>query len=368
MGSANSLWFAMVVGTWFASSVITEVCDKHFMTQLGLPLTLALWKFVASVPCGLVAVLVTEGLLPLGIACTPLGFIMVAAKVMPLAALIVVAKLFTYVSYGLVPLSTAQLVKATTPIVSVAMTRLILGERFGWQSYLSLVPIAVGVILSVGVDVEFNALGVAAALASCIFAAAQGIAMKSLYIAADQRVAFRALTLNMYTATCCSALLLPAWLGVQMGYLPAAMDGGKLILADRRILVHGGGRLWFAIITGALTQYVQSACGYLFLERVSPATSVVVVRRSARHTRTWIPAAPQHATPATRPVACGSLAHRARRASPSFLSPPSRSSPSRSPYSTCTASASPLAASPGTTMRASWRSRRSARARAWRPR
>jgi hypothetical protein len=47
----------MIVAAWFASSVVTEVADSIVMRQLKAPLTLALWKFVISMPCGAAAIL-----------------------------------------------------------------------------------------------------------------------------------------------------------------------------------------------------------------------------------------------------------------------------------------------------------------------
>ena len=214
-----------IVAAWFVCSVVTEVYDKLVMTTLGVPLTLALWKFAAAVPLGVVAVLVA------GQPLCAISLHGVLCKVMPLASLIVLAKLLTYISYGHVPLSTAQIVKAATPVMSVVMTRNILGERFGIRSYASLIPIAVGVCLAVGIDAEFSPLGVVAALASCAFAAAQGIYMKTLFLGADAKAsALKPLTPNLPCAGCCAALLLPLWVGVQMGYLPAKLDGGRVVL------------------------------------------------------------------------------------------------------------------------------------------
>ena len=262
-----------IVASWFICSVVTEVYDKTIMMQLAAPLSLALWKFVVSVPCGVISVVVSGSGLSLGEKYCQPG---VLQAVMPLAALIVAAKLLTYISYGHVPLSTAQIVKAATPIVTVLMTRSILGEKFGVQSYLSLIPIACGVCLSVGLDVDFNLLGIMAALASCAFAAAQAIYMKSLFLLDDASITFDALSLNLLSASCCATLLLPIWLGVQIGVVPAALDGGKLYANSAATFAGNGSRMWFAFIIGAVTQYAQSVCAYLFLERVSPATSSVV--------------------------------------------------------------------------------------------
>jgi solute carrier family 35 protein E1 len=268
--TSESVRLAAIVCGWFACSVATAVFDKHIMTKLGAPLSLALWKFVVSAPCGLVAVSAFNQQ-----PTTVLRTITTRAhivRVVPLGAMIVGAKLFTYISYGNVPLSTAQIVKAATPVVTVFMTRSVLGERFGLQSYLSLLPIACGVCLAVGLDVDFNMLGVLAALTSCIFAAGQSVYMKTLLIAPrDQALALDALSLNLLSATACASLLLPVWLGVQLGFMPPSFDGGQRLWQRRH-----GARIWTSLIIGALTQYGQSVCAYLLLERVSPATAVVV--------------------------------------------------------------------------------------------
>ena len=256
----------VVVAAWFAFSVVTEVYDKLIMMHLSIPLTLALWKFVVSVCCGIVS-MAAVGDRPFG----GIDARVVLIRIMPLAAMIALAKIFTYISYGHVPLSTAQLVKAATPVVTILLTRTILGERFGVQSYLSLLPISLGVGLGVGLHVEVNTLGVLAALASCIIAAAQLIYTKTLFLGMGS---LRALELNLLTATCCVALLLPFWLGVQLGWLPSDIDGGTFFLLSTKR--HGTPRIWMAFIICAVTQYGQSMCAYYFLEHVSPATSAVV--------------------------------------------------------------------------------------------
>ena len=264
-----------LVATWFVCSVITELADAIAITELRAPLTLALWKFAVSVPCGAIAIHVSgQGL--------PAGFLSAAnfRRVLPLAALIAMAKLFTYISYEHVPLATAQVAKAASPVAAVLMTRFVLGERFGLQSYLALIPIVLGVCLGVGVGVhlDINAAGVGAALLSCVFQSAQAIYSKSLL--AEGSVGLRAyppLALNLLTAAGCVGLFLPVWLSVQAGVLPATLDGGRQIIA-----IAGQARrttsspLAFALGVGALTQYLQSAAAYCFLDLVSPATSVVV--------------------------------------------------------------------------------------------
>lgn len=264
----------IIVVMWFMSSVVTEMSDSIVMRQLKAPLTLALWKFVISIPCGTAVILAAGQPLPSSSVCPRWAIL---KQSMPLATMIVMAKLFTYVSYGRVPLSTAQIAKAATPVASVFLARSILGERFGWGSYLSLVPIVCGVCLGVGVGAhDVSLIGVFAALASCMLASAQGVYMKTIYLAEEEAntQSLAPLTLNLIVAYECVTLLLPLWLGVQVGLLPSRLDGGASSLLERQLHVHATTNV--ALIVGGLTQYVQSACAYLFLERVSPATSAVV--------------------------------------------------------------------------------------------
>lgn len=261
--------FYGLVATWFASSVVTEVADSIVMKRLGAPLTLALWKFLISIPCGLASVHVAQLKLP---SCT----IAIAKRTAPLALMIVLGKLFTYISYGHVPLSTAQVAKAATPVVTVLMARAVLGERFRTQSYLALIPIVLGVWLGVGIGLDdFGMIGILAALASCMMAAAQGVYMKTIFRSGSIAPSLPPLTLNLLVACCCVGLLLPVWLAVQFGVVPADIDGGKLVLSRRRRIINGDAVL-FAFLFGGVSQYVQSACAYLVIAKVSPATSAVI--------------------------------------------------------------------------------------------
>ena len=268
-------FFAIVV-VWFASSVATEVADSVIMQNIGAPLTLALWKFIVSIPCGIAAIYGAGQTLP---SCSLSESILIAKTTLPLALMIVMAKIFTYVSYGYVPLSTAQVAKAAMPVATLLMARAFLGERFSFQSYLALVPIVLGVWLGVSVGMsDFNVVGVLAALASCLMAAGQSVYMKTIFSRQRNATApsLSPLTLNFLVACGCVAQLLPIWLGVQLGLLPVKLDGGKLFIFHiHRRRVQGNG-IVLSFVFGGISQYVQSACAYLVINMVSPATSAVI--------------------------------------------------------------------------------------------
>jgi drug/metabolite transporter (DMT)-like permease len=76
------------------------------------------------------------------------------------------SKILTYFSYGLVPVSTAQTVKATQPIFQVLVCYLWLGESVSLTTILTLVPIVGGVGVASGADVNLDMVGGLLAVAS----------------------------------------------------------------------------------------------------------------------------------------------------------------------------------------------------------
>jgi len=62
--------------------------------------------------------------------------------------------------------------------------------------------------------------------------------MKTLFQKSDKP--YDTLSLNLHTAVCCTVLLSPIWAAVQLGFLPAAIDGsnGFDVAAIRQVIRH----------------------------------------------------------------------------------------------------------------------------------
>lgn len=79
--------------------------------------------------------------------------------VAPVSFGMVFNKMFTYLSYGLVPVSLTHTVKASSPIFAVLLSYFWMGRTFPKSVYLSLVPIVVGVSLASISEMEYNVRG-----------------------------------------------------------------------------------------------------------------------------------------------------------------------------------------------------------------
>ena len=74
--------------------------------------------------------------------------------ILPLSIAMTFAKILTYTSYGLIPVSLTHTVKALTPFFNVFIVYLWVGESVSFPTLLSLIPIIVGVIYASVNEIE----------------------------------------------------------------------------------------------------------------------------------------------------------------------------------------------------------------------
>lgn len=85
-------------------------------------------------------------------------------RVLPVSVAMLTSKLLTYFSYGLVPASMTQTVKASSPVFTVLLSWCWLGTVPRVETCLALVPIIIGVGLAATSELHFDFVGLLAAL------------------------------------------------------------------------------------------------------------------------------------------------------------------------------------------------------------
>lgn len=172
---------------WYASSILTNTSSKAILTALPKPVTLTIIQFLlVSGWCIGLSALARQwrGLgrripvLKNGIR-KPSREIIVAT--LPLTAFQIGGHILSSSSMGRIPVSLVHTIKGLSPLMTVLAYRVFYGINYSTPTYLSLIPLTLGVILACAADTTSNFLGLLYAFGSAVLFVTQNIVSKRLF-------------------------------------------------------------------------------------------------------------------------------------------------------------------------------------------
>ena len=182
-----------------------------------------------------------------------------------------------------IPVSLVHTIKGLSPLFTVIAYRFFFRIHYSTPTYLSLVPLTLGVIMACSANLSGNLVGLLFAFGSAILFVTQNIVSKRLFNEAARAEAegLQAhlgskkpdkLNLLCYSSALAFIFTVPIWLWSEAPHLLRdVMNDGSVDLADRPdALDHG--RLALEFIFNGSFHFAQSLVAFVLLSLVSPVT------------------------------------------------------------------------------------------------
>ncbi|EEP79225.1 phosphate-phosphoenolpyruvate translocator [Uncinocarpus reesii 1704] len=272
---------------WYMTSALTNTSSKEILTALPKPITLTIVQFgFVSTSCLASSYLasVFPGLRSAIPALrNPIRYpsIEVLSTALPLALFQLAGHILSAMATSQIPVSLVHTIKGLSPLFTVLAYRFLFRIRYARATYLSLVPLTLGVMLACSSSFSTNLFGILCAFCAALVFVSQNIFSKKLFNEAARIEAegqtltgrkLDKLNLLCYCSGLAFILTAPIWFFSE-GY-PLFMDllqDGAIDLTERKgSLDHGPLTLEF--IFNGLSHFAQNILAFVLLSMISPVS------------------------------------------------------------------------------------------------
>lgn len=265
----ESVQIGINFGLWYLISAFYNIFNKQALNNLELPV------LVATVQMGTGLFLFVPAWI-LKLRETPFSTAKEAFDVMWLlksvAAFATLSHIAGVIALGSGTVSFTQVVKSAEPIFTAAIAAIFTRQFLSWQSYMSLVPVIVGVSLVSANELTFSWYCLTAGFLSNLFAAARSVFGK-LQMCGDMKCIEEISPGNYYSVITILSLIM-------LIPITAVMEGGKILQLIESL--KAGGPVAMKLNAGlrqsfysGLLFYMYNELSFTVLNKVNPVTHAI---------------------------------------------------------------------------------------------
>lgn len=268
------------------TSALTNTSSKSILNALPRPVTLTIVQFAfVSLWCFVLVYLsrVFPSLkrhipaLKIGIRYPTRDVILTS---LPLAVFQLAGHILSSMATSQIPVSLVHTIKGLSPLFTVLAYRLFFRIRYAKATYLSLVPLTLGVMFACSTGFSTNFFGIVCALWAALVFVSQNIFSKKLFNEASResdvqpsgRQKLDKLNLLCYCSGLAFVLTLPIWV-VSEGYtlISDFMQDGVISLTGKEgSLDHGA--LFLEFVFNGTSHFAQNLLAFVLLSMISPVS------------------------------------------------------------------------------------------------
>jgi len=270
------------------TSIFTNMSSKAILTALPKPITLTTVQFAfVSGWCLVLAMFArkyprlkqTMPFLKYGIRSPSKELIMAT---LPLTCFQIGGHILSADATSRIPVSLVHTIKGLSPLLTVVAYGTYFGIRYSLPTYLSLIPLTLGVILACSADLNANFIGLLSAFASTILFVVQNIVSKQIFndaaaaekdgVPPNKFTKPDKLNLLCYSSGLAFLFTLPLWLWTEgFSLIFDFLHDASIELSDHpEALDHG--RLTLEFLFNGTFHFGQNIVAFVLLSMVSPVT------------------------------------------------------------------------------------------------
>lgn len=284
-----SITLVLLCTFWYLTSVVSNTLNKTILNVFPYPVSLTMIQFFLSVVLGVFTIKLSQlshsfyQLLPLGTV-SYAGFRYptkeIVMSLLPMAVFQLFGHVFSHKATSLIPVSLVHTIKALSPLFTVAAYKLIFGVQYSARTYLSLIPLTTGVILTCSTQFSSQMSGIIYALVASLIFVSQNIYSKKILTYrpesalpdADNTPRIDKLNVLCYCSSMAFIFTFPIWFfseGVSFfsEYFYATPE--SFSYTDNPSTM---GFLIFAFLLNGLSHFLQNMIAFQVLGTVSPVT------------------------------------------------------------------------------------------------
>ncbi|KAK9466643.1 triose-phosphate transporter family-domain-containing protein [Lipomyces arxii] len=167
--------------SWYWTSAVSNTLTKSILNAFPYPITLTLLQFAFVVMWALAISFLARsnviGLSHTGITRPTKQIILTIA---PMAVFQLSGHIFSHIATSKIPVTLVHTIKGLSPLFTVLAYRFVFGVHYSMSTYISLVPLTIGVMLACSFDFHGQLLGLMSALFAAIIFVSQNIFSKNL--------------------------------------------------------------------------------------------------------------------------------------------------------------------------------------------